>query len=106
MTGEHEPKPGTPAGWYPYPKMVRTQRYWNGSSWVGDPSPMTPPPAGGGFSVWKGITIVAVGILAALATVFVIVRISQPSEAECASQRVDYAVGDIELYEVDDACRE
>lgn len=103
-SNDRQPKPGTPAGWYPYPEMERTQRYWDGVKWAGEPSPMTPPVSGGGFSVWKGITIVAVGILAALATVFVIVRITQPSDVECASQRADYALDNIELYEVDDAC--
>jgi hypothetical protein len=39
-----------PAGWYPDPKMVGTQRYWDGSRWTEHAAPLAhaalPPPDG------------------------------------------------------------
>ncbi len=40
-----------------------------------------------------------------LAVVFVVVKLSQPSAAECSIQRLEYMTGDRAIYDVDDACR-
>ncbi|QSR27093.1 hypothetical protein CFH99_15815 [Nocardioides aromaticivorans] len=93
----------TAPGWYPYPPMIGTQRYWDGAEWLGEPAPLGPQ--GGGIDTWKGIRIVAVGILAAAATIYVVYRWSQPSDLDCSLQRLEYANGERSLYDVDDACR-
>lgn len=36
------PPPNVPAGWYPDPDQVDTQRYWAGSEWTDQRAPMTP----------------------------------------------------------------
>lgn len=36
---------GPPAGWYPHPSMVGTQRYWDGSGWTDHVAPASPPAA-------------------------------------------------------------
>lgn len=91
-------------GWYPYPPMIGTQRYWDGSDWSGEPAPLSPQ--GGGIDTWKGIRIVAVGILAAAATIYIVYRWSQPSDLDCSLQRLEYTSGERSLYEVDKACRD
>lgn len=44
---EQKATPGTPAGWYPDPKMAGTQRYWDGERWTDNAAPLQPPPQGG-----------------------------------------------------------
>lgn len=41
MTTSSSPAPG----WYPDPKMVGTQRYWDGERWTDNAAPLTAPPA-------------------------------------------------------------
>jgi hypothetical protein len=36
-------KPLPPAGWYPHPSMVATQRYWDGASWTDHIAPASAP---------------------------------------------------------------
>lgn len=48
---------------------------------------------------------VTVGILVAAALIFTVWKASQPSEFDCAVQRTDYELGNIQAHEVDDACR-
>lgn len=38
------PNPGPPAGWYPDPDMVGTQRYWDGRKWTDHAAPLAPAP--------------------------------------------------------------
>lgn len=33
---------GPPAGWYPYPSMAGTQRYWDGARWTDHMAPLAP----------------------------------------------------------------
>lgn len=94
-----------PPGWYPDREMVNTQRFWDGEKWTDQTMPLPPAPTRG-FSAWKGITVVALGILCAVATITVIYNASQPSDTECAIQQADLVLGEIEPYEVDPACRE
>ena len=48
---------------------------------------------------------VALGILAALAVVFVIYQWSQPSDLECSLERANVLTGQMSQYEINDACR-
>ena len=85
-----EPTAAAP-GWYPDPTMPGTQRYWTGEAWSDHVAPAaTSQPS---MSAWKGIRIVAVGILAALAVVWVVVQLSRPSDLDCATQRLEVANG-------------
>ena len=36
-------QPLPPAGWYPLPSMVATQRYWNGTAWTDHIAPANAP---------------------------------------------------------------
>ncbi len=47
----------------------------------------------------------AVGVLLAAAVIFGVWRASQPSDFDCAAQRADLALGNIESFEMDSACR-
>lgn len=49
---------------------------------------------------------VLVGVLAAAAVIFVVWQANQPSDFDCAAQRADYQLGNIESYEMDSKCRE
>lgn len=92
----------TPApGWYPDPAMAGTQRYWTGEAWSDHVAPISPPSAPG-ISAWKGIRIVAVGVLAALAVVWVVVQMNRPSDVDCAVQQADVVLGERDA--VEDAC--
>lgn len=94
-------------GWYPDPAMPSTQRFWDGAKWTDNVAPLTPrpPAAAAPVSTWKGIRIVAVGILAAVATIWVVYQASQPSDVDCAFQRLEVSTGERSVYQVDDACR-
>ena len=48
---------------------------------------------------------VAVGVLLAAGIIYVVWSANQPSDFDCAAQQADYQLGNIELYEIDDACR-
>lgn len=48
---------------------------------------------------------VTVAILAAAAIIYGIYAASRPSDFDCAAQRADVALGNLEPYELDDACR-
>lgn len=48
---------------------------------------------------------VMVGILAAAAVIFLVWQASQPSDFDCAAQRANYELGNIESFEIDRACR-
>lgn len=37
------PPPSAPAGWYPHPEMVDTQRYWDGEAWTEHIAPTSQP---------------------------------------------------------------
>lgn len=97
----------TPAGWYPDPYMANTQRYWDGQRWSDQSAPATPaaPASPSGLGMQKGIAMVAIGILAATAAVFTVYRISQPSDIECATQRLEVRSGDRSPFDVHDSCR-
>lgn len=87
-----------PPGWYADPGRPGIQRYWDGRMWSPDIAPRaTPEPA------WKGARMIALGILIAAAVIFAVWRISQPSEVECATQRLEVTIGDRTT--VDAACR-
>lgn len=90
------------AGWYPDTDMPGTVRFWDGKAWTKQVAPAPPKP----MSAWKGIRIVAVGVLAAGAVAFTVWRLSQPTDVECAVQRVHYATGQSSYYEVEEPCRE
>ncbi|TQK73350.1 DUF2510 domain-containing protein [Nocardioides sp. SLBN-35] len=47
---EQKAEPGTPAGWYPDPKIAGTLRFWDGSRWTDNVAPMQPPPGSSGVS--------------------------------------------------------
>jgi hypothetical protein len=54
----------------------------------------------------RRITIgVAGGVLAAAAVIFGVWQASQPSDFDCAVQHADVQLGNLQPYEVDDACR-
>lgn len=55
--------------------------------------------------VAKLVVGVAVGVLLAAAVIFAVYRANQPSDFDCAAQRAEYALGNIEAWEIDDACR-
>jgi Protein of unknown function (DUF2510) len=40
----------TPAGWYPDPEQVETQRYWDGEKWTDQRAPLAKPGGGIGIS--------------------------------------------------------
>lgn len=85
-------------GWRDDPDRPGIQRYWTGADWDDSIAPRaTPDPA------WKGARVIALGILIALAVVFTIWRLSQPSELECSIQRLDVIQG--QRFAVEDACR-
>jgi hypothetical protein len=89
-----------PPGWYDDPLRPGIQMYWDGDDYSDDVAPRpTPEPA------YKQARVIALGILMALAVVFVVVRLldDSPSETECAGQRLDYALGDRTF--VDPECR-
>lgn len=71
-------------GWHPDPDRPGIERYWEGEGWSTEIAPRLKPEAG-----WKQARIIALGILIAAACVFAFVRLSQPSDAECANQRAD-----------------
>ncbi len=90
-------------GWRDDPERPGIQRYWtsgDGGDWDDTIAPRAKPePA------WKSARVVALGILIAVATVWFIYNMSQPTDAECAIQRLEYATGERAAYDVDDACR-
>jgi hypothetical protein len=44
-------------------------------------------------------------VLAAAAVIFAVWQSGQPSDFDCAAQRADYELGNLESYEIDDECR-
>lgn len=42
MSGNVPGAPNPPAGWYPDPHAIASQRYWDGSQWLNIPSPNQP----------------------------------------------------------------
>lgn len=90
----------TRAGWYDDPERPGIQRYWAGVGWDDTIAPRPKPePA------WKGARVIALGILAAVGAVWFVANLSQPSDLECATQQLEYSMGDRAAYDVDDACR-
>ena len=69
MTSDHSNRIETPAGWYIDPNMTKTRRFWDGKKWTDSYAPLE---ASQGISTWKGIRIVAVGILVAVAAIWFI----------------------------------
>lgn len=57
------------------------------------------------LSVRRIAVAVAVGLLVAAAVVYGIYAANQPSDFDCAAQRADVALGNLQPYDVDDACR-
>lgn len=56
-------------------------------------------------SAFRLALAVMAGVLGAAAIIYVIWAANQPSDFDCAAQRADYELGNIELYELDRACR-
>lgn len=56
-------------------------------------------------STWRLAAAVMVGVLAAAAVLVVVWQVSRPSEFDCAVQRTDAELGNIERWEVDQSCR-
>lgn len=56
-------------------------------------------------STWRLAAAVMVGVLAAAAVIFVVWQANQPSDFDCAAQRADYSLGNIDAWEVDQSCR-
>lgn len=48
---------------------------------------------------------VMVGVLAAAAIIYAVWSANQPSDFDCATQHFDYELGEIQAWEIDDACR-
>lgn len=105
MEDELAPRPGTPAGWYPDPSMSGTQRYWNGTAWTEHAAPLMPPTGSRPTTPTNLVLIIAAGILLAVGAIWVIVDLSQPSDADCAIQRLESARGERASWDVDDACK-
>lgn len=71
---EESAGPGYPsAGWYPDPERPQMQRYWNGSMWTDErsPVPRSPRSAVGSRTIMVGI----LRALAALLLLFMLVEI-------------------------------
>lgn len=54
---------------------------------------------------WKGVGVIAAGILIAAAVIWGVYEARQPSDLDCALQRAEHAVGDLPLHEVHESCR-
>lgn len=85
-----KPKPDEPAfpapGWYPDPEIEGTIRLWDGNAWTDRaPAPAVVEPV----STWRGIRIVALGVLAAIATAWVIWGLTAPSDVDCSLNDLD-----------------
>lgn len=91
-----------PPGWYTVGPSV--QHYWDGSQWVGQALPAAAPQTPARSAFWY-IRVIALGIVVGVIALAMWVNLSQPSDADCAAQRADYALGNIAAHEVDPACR-
>ena len=109
MSDAPTPSEGVAPGWYQDELDPESLRYWDGRHWTSNvmmkPQPPQTQSLTSGVSTWKGIRIVAVGILAAVATIWVVYQFSQPSELECSTQRLQYEMGGREADEVHDSCK-
>lgn len=61
----------THPGWYCHPTMAETQCYWDGAGWTDKIAPIGKSQ---GIGTWQGIRIVAVGVLAAIAILYLLSR--------------------------------
>ena len=85
-------------GWYPAPGRPGLEQYWDGTEWSTDVPPRPKPePA------WKQARVIALGVLIAVAVLFVFWRMSQPSSFDCLEQQREVVAGD--RVAVESACR-
>lgn len=84
-------------GWRDDVRRPGIQRYWDGAGWDKSIPPRPKPePA------WKGARVIALGILIAVACIWLVWQASQPSDAECSLQRLKVSIG--ERLSVESAC--
>lgn len=67
-----------PAGWYPDPDQVQTQRYWDGEAWTDQRAPLPPPAARTGVELSPRLVLGLVGAAAAAVGVF-LPRVDSPT---------------------------
>lgn len=80
-----------PPGWYSDPEMAGTRRYWDGETWTDHRAPteakVAPPP-----SFMTQARVIAVGILIAIAVVFVVYRLAHSTDGvDCATKNMERA---------------
>jgi hypothetical protein len=69
--GEEIPRPNAPAGWYPDPNQVATQRYWDGLTWTDQSAPLSSAPEQGWtVTINARVVLVLLSALACLVSVF------------------------------------
>ena len=85
--------------------MAGTQRYWDGAQWTDHAAPLSPVPNGKKSSSTNLVVAIALGVLLAAGAIWVVYSLSQPSDADCAIQRLEFARGDRAAWDVDDACK-
>lgn len=73
--------------------MPGTQRYWDGGAWSDHVAPVATAEPRNTHSAGRGVIIVAVGILVAVAVVWFVTWLRTPSDFDCAIQRVEVANG-------------
>jgi hypothetical protein len=63
-----EAGPTAPAGWYPDPDQVQTQRFWDGSAWTDQRAPLTDEPKAGSDDDYINVEVTPaiIGVLAGI----------------------------------------
>lgn len=68
------PGPNAPAGWYPDPEQVQTQRFWDGSNWTNQRAPLDSTPVDDdgyiNVEVPPSAFLVLAGVVAVIVAVF------------------------------------
>jgi len=77
----------TPAGWYPDPEMVGTQRYWDGSAWTEHRTPQKAERS----RQWHAYVALVVGAVLALVAMLV------PAGTDPEVQRVLFLGGIVSI---------
>lgn len=86
---------GPAPGWYDDPTMANTRRYWDGEQWTEHRAPeeQVTVAAGSSAGFWTITRAVTVGILVAIAAVWIFYSIAHSNDGlDCATENADRAM--------------
>ncbi|WP_181312448.1 DUF2510 domain-containing protein [Nocardioides campestrisoli] len=84
-------------GWYRDPSRPGLLAYWDGEDFDDSVAPRPAPEP-----LWKRARVIALGILMAVAALYLFQQVTRPSDLDCSIQRVEVLQGD--RFSIDSAC--